>query len=416
MLATAYHGDTAAAVSARDAAQRQAKALACELLGSYQRDSAAQRTRDERDAAQRLAQERTQTAQSAQTLAEKLANTQRKIPEKEQEEAALTAQLQSGETRAAALAGEAQEKRRQAEQIRAGLPFASREAAQARMDALGQEKERIHAAIEHAAQESRRAQEALASAAARRQAIEKQLEDAPQEEATGVLQARSAALEAEMEALGGTERTLHARIEQNAQTLERMRLALEDAQQKQALSRTLGALAATANGQVSGRDKVTLETYVQMTCFDRVIARANVRLRGMTDGQYELRRRGTAENRQQQSGLDMEVVDHLNGSARDVRTLSGGEAFKASLALALGLSDEIQAGAGGVRLDSLFVDEGFGSLDARSLEQAIAVLTSLTQGHRLVGVISHVEELGRRIDRKIVVTKAREGGSRVRIE
>ncbi|MCI7736280.1 MAG: SMC family ATPase [Clostridiales bacterium] len=415
-LATACHGDTAAAVSARDAAQGQARALACELLGAYQRDSAAQRARDEQDAAQRLAQERGQAAEQAQTLAERLANTQRRIPEKEREEAALTEQLQSGETRAAALAGEAREKRRQSEQIRAGLPFASRKEAQARLDALKAEKERLHAAIEAAAQESRRAQEALASAAARRKAIEKQLEDAPQEEALGALQERGAALEAEMAVLGETERALHARIEHNAQTLERMRSALADAQQKQALSRTLGALAATANGQVSGRDKVTLETYVQMTCFDRVIARANVRLRGMTDGQYELRRRETADNRQQQSGLDMEVVDHLNGSARDVRTLSGGEAFKASLALALGLSDEIQSGAGGVRLDSLFVDEGFGSLDARSLEQAIAVLTSLTQGHRLVGVISHVEELGRRIDRKIVVTKAREGGSRVRIE
>ena len=227
--------------------------------------------------------------------------------------------------------------------------------------------------------------------------------------------ARSAALEAEMEALGGTERTLHARIEQNAQTLERMRGELADAQQKRERSGLLSSLSMTANGQLTGRDKVTLETYVQMMYFDRVIERANVRLMAMTDGQYALRRRVTAENRQQQSGLDMEVVDYANGSARDVRTLSGGESFKASLALALGLSDEIQAGAGGVRLDTLFVDEGFGSLDARSLEQAVSMLTSLTQGDRLVGVISHVEELRRRIDRRILVTKERTGGSSARI-
>ena len=194
-----------------------------------------------------------------------------------------------------------------------------------------------------------------------------------------------------------------------------MRAELTDARRKRENSSLLTSLSATANGQLTGRDKVTLETYVQMTYFDRVIERANVRLTAMTDGQYALRRRASGGNRQQQSGLDMEVIDHANGSARDVRTLSGGESFKASLALALGLSDEIQAGSGGVRLDTLFVDEGFGSLDARSLEQAVSMLTSLTQGNRLVGVISHVEELGRRIDRKILVTRQRTGGSSARI-
>ena len=136
----------------------------------------------------------------------------------------------------------------------------------------------------------------------------------------------------------------------------------------------------------------------------------------MTAGQYELRRRRTASNQRSQSGLDMEVVDHTNGSKRDVRTLSGGESFLASLSLALGLSDEVQSGAGGVRLDSLFVDEGFGSLDAQALSQALGVLSALTQGERLVGIISHVEELQRRIDKKVIVTKDRAGTSRVRLE
>lgn len=161
---------------------------------------------------------------------------------------------------------------------------------------------------------------------------------------------------------------------------------------------------------------MTLETYVQMAYFDRVIVRANRRLSQMTAGQYELRRRATASNQRSQSGLDMEVVDHRGGSARDVRTLSGGESFLASLSLALGLSDEVQSGAGGVRLGSLFVDEGFGSLDAQTLSQAIGVLMSLTEGERLVGIISHVEELGRRIDKKVIVTKDRAGESNVRIE
>ena len=122
-----------------------------------------------------------------------------------------------------------------------------------------------------------------------------------------------------------------------------------------------------------------------------------------------------ADNQRSQSGLDVEVIDHINGSVRSVRTLSGGETFMASLALALGLCDEIQESAGGVGLDTLFVDEGFGSLDSQALTKAISVLAGLTQGHRLVGIISHVEELGRRIDRQIVVTKDRSGKSHARV-
>ena len=120
-------------------------------------------------------------------------------------------------------------------------------------------------------------------------------------------------------------------------------------------------------------------------------------------------------NNQSQSGLELDVIDHYNGSERSVRTLSGGESFQASLSLALGLSDEIQSLAGGIRLESMFVDEGFGSLDESALEQAVQALAGLTEGNRLVGIISHVAELKERIDRQIVVTKERTGGSRAEI-
>ena len=141
-----------------------------------------------------------------------------------------------------------------------------------------------------------------------------------------------------------------------------------------------------------------------------------MRLLVMSGGQYELRRRAEAASNKGQSGLELDVIDHYNGSIRGVETLSGGESFKASLSLALGLADEIQSSAGGVELDTMFVDEGFGSLDDESLEQAMRALADLTEGRRLVGVISHVEALKERIDRKIVVTKAREQGSSVQIE
>ncbi len=172
------------------------------------------------------------------------------------------------------------------------------------------------------------------------------------------------------------------------------------------------ALSNTANGNISGKEKIMLETYIQMTFFDRIIARANTRFMVMSGGQYELKRRREAENKQSQSGLDLNVIDHYNGTERSVKTLSGGESFKASLSLALGLSDEIQASAGGVRLDTMFVDEGFGSLDEESLDQAMKALSGLAEGDRLVGIISHVAELKNRIDKQIVVTKEQSGGSR----
>ena len=175
------------------------------------------------------------------------------------------------------------------------------------------------------------------------------------------------------------------------------------------------ALSNTANGNIKGKEKIMLETYIQMTYFDRIIARANIRFMVMSGGQYELKRRLEAENNKSQSGLELDVIDHYNGTERSVKTLSGGESFKASLSLALGLSDEIQSSAGGVKLDTMFVDEGFGALDEESLGQAMNALAGLTEGSRLVGIISHVAELREKIDKQIVVTKDKSGGSRATI-
>lgn len=175
------------------------------------------------------------------------------------------------------------------------------------------------------------------------------------------------------------------------------------------------ALSDTANGKLSGKDKIMLETYIQMTYFDRIINRANLRLMTMSAGQYELVRMKEAANVKSQSGLDLGVIDHYNGSERSVKTLSGGESFMASLSLALGLSDEIQSSAGGIQVDTMFVDEGFGSLDPEALDQAYRALAGLTEGNRLVGIISHVADLKELIDRQVVVTKNKSGGSAIRI-
>ena len=215
--------------------------------------------------------------------------------------------------------------------------------------------------------------------------------------------------------LSRTKQDLMLRILTNKTALEniaKQETILGKIREKWSWVRTLSN---TANGNLAGKERVMLETYVQMTYFDRVIARANTRFFIMSGGQYELERRRESSGGRSQSGLELNVVDHYNGTTRSVRTLSGGESFQASLSLALGLSDEIQSSAGGVRLDTMFVDEGFGSLDEESLQQALNALIGLAQSNRLVGIISHVSELKERIDRQIIVTKSASGGSRAEI-
>ncbi len=178
----------------------------------------------------------------------------------------------------------------------------------------------------------------------------------------------------------------------------------------------MDSLNRTMNGGLNKKDKIEFEAYIQMSYFDKIIQRANIRLLDMTDNQYEFKRRSTEGSGNSKSGLDLDVIDHYNGTERSVRSLSGGESFKAALSLAFGLSDEIQASAGGVRLDSLFIDEGFGSLDENSLQQALKVLMTMADAQRLVGIISHVTELKNRIGKQIVVTKTPTNGSCVTLK
>lgn len=241
-------------------------------------------------------------------------------------------------------------------------------------------------------------------------------------ELAGVKESNPEELILEQNALNSQKKEMSKRGEITRHRLEKNRFALEQIRLKAALleekERDYGwmkALHDTANGRQSEKGKIMLETYVQMAYFERILRQANLRLEVISGGQYTLIRKKDVENYRSQSGLDLEVIDHYNGSVRNVKTLSGGETFKASLCLALGLADEIQALSGGVRLDTMFVDEGFGSLDEESLQQALAVLDSLSEGKRLVGIISHVEELKIRIPKQIIVTKTKTGFSNAKI-
>ncbi|MDO4269019.1 MAG: SbcC/MukB-like Walker B domain-containing protein, partial [Eubacteriales bacterium] len=288
-------------------------------------------------------------------------------------------------------------------------PGEAREALNSQITGWTKEKQRLEQEYKAAGEECRRLQMARAGAAQASETLKSQLkalEELKEEEILAALET----LKAEKEQRAAVFRDRYAAEKKNReiyQSVSSRRTAMEEAEQEYAWIR---GLSDTANGTLNGKQKIELETYVQMSYFDRILRRANLRFLTMSSGQYELKRREEVENRREKAGLELNVIDHYNGSERSVKTLSGGESFQASLSLALGLSDEIQARAGGIRLDAMFVDEGFGSLDEDALNQAMKALEGLTEGNRLVGIISHVAELKERIESKILVTRTRNGG------
>ena len=300
---------------------------------------------------------------------------------------------------------------------RAALPYPRRADAQAALDKLEADRRTLRTGMDTAQRKLKQAEQSVAAAEAAVEALTAQQTAAQKElpaRSAEELTAQQTELTAAREALRSREKQLSAQLLPNRKTAAQYRAAAEARQTLESRWQWVSALAATAGGTLTSKQKIKLEAYIQMNYLDRILRYANTRLMQMTAGQYELERIG-AENQRSQSGLDLGVIDHYNGTRRSVKTLSGGESFKASLALALGLSDEVQSSAGGIRLDTLFLDEGFGSLDEESLELAIRVLSGLTEGDRLVGIISHVGALKDRIDRQVVVHKARTGGSTVEL-
>ena len=300
---------------------------------------------------------------------------------------------------------------------RAALPYPRRADAQAALDKLEADRRTLRTGMDTAQRKLKQAEQTVAAAEAAVEALTAQQTAAQKElpaRSAEELTAQQTELTAARETLRSREKQLSAQLLPNRKTAAQYRAAAEARQTLESRWQWVSALAATAGGTLTSKQKIRLEAYIQMNYLDRILRYANTRLMQMTAGQYELERIG-AENQRSQSGLDLGVIDHYNGTRRSVKTLSGGESFKASLALALGLSDEVQSSAGGIRLDTLFLDEGFGSLDEESLELAIRVLSGLTEGDRLVGIISHVGALKDRIDRQVVVHKARTGGSTVEL-
>ena len=306
------------------------------------------------------------------------------------------------------------EKSDQADELKRSLIYESRQAASLKINELKDKSDALKKAYDDAEQARNKQQEIITDLNAQISSNEDIIASADACD-MAVENDKLSTLTAKRNELMEKDKIIASRLAANENTRGQIIARSGDLAKTEERLSWIGALAATANGRVAGKEKIMLETYVQMTYFDRIIERANVRFLQMSSGQYELVRLKEAQNAQSQSGLDLGVTDHYNGSVRAVKSLSGGESFMASLSLALGLSDEIQSNAGGIRIDTIFVDEGFGSLDPKSLDQAYRALAGLTEGNKLVGIISHVADLKDRIDKQIVVTKTG-GTSTVRIE
>lgn len=306
------------------------------------------------------------------------------------------------------------QKKLQLESLRKDLPYENLAQVNLLIQTKANESSRLKRELESAEQELRQQQGYLNQCLGQIEALEKQLSQRPILNALNVEAQKSQKVEEkskrEQEIMAHEVRLrrhqvlIHG-IEKRGKEMAAMEEELFLVQE----------LAATANGQARGLERITFEAYVQGFYFNRIIHAANLRLGVMTNYRYRLQRSEEPIDMRSKSGLDLVVHDAHTGKLRSVKTLSGGESFEASLALALGLSDVVQQHSGGVEIDTMLIDEGFGSLDAESLEKAIQMLMQLSEGSRLVGIISHVSELRERIDRKIIVNKRPEG-SNIRIE
>ena len=346
--------------------------------------------------------------EAARAAASRRAQLQQLLPAQEEKCRAEEATLSENQRKYTEMTATETILQQQLEELRQELPFSDRTAALLEKKMLQQQLETLKMAHTAAQRALNQCSEQLAAVCAKLQ----QLENMPEAETVDLtaLAEEKRAVTAALDAVYAKQKVIHTRITTNETAKRNIEAKAADLTKLEENYIWMKALSDTACGTVTGKEKIMLETYIQAAFFDRILQRANLRLQKMSGGQYDLKRRRGSGALRSQSGLELDIIDHINATERSVNTLSGGEAFLASLALALGLSDEVQMSTG-IRLDTLFVDEGFGSLDSEALSKAYTALANLTEGNRLVGIISHVSELKERIDKQIVVQKLSSGSS-----
>lgn len=332
------------------------------------------------------------------------------LTEKAQAEQKKFTQLASElSAQAASLSAQAQAAKASAEKLASALEFSGEDEAKKHLAALENTRGGIIAEYDSAKAGLEKASADIASLKSAASAYASQLEKLPSEDAEKLSEEKTL-LESKRRELDLRRMKLSSRTEANNAALKSLMNGFDEQEKAEKRYQMLRSLCDTAGGTLNGKEKITLETYIQTAYLKRITDRANVRFMEMTDGRYELTRSENAESLSGKSGLELDVIDHYNGTTRSVKSLSGGESFEAALSLALGLSDEICSNSGGIQLQSMFVDEGFGTLDEAALTQAVDTLCRLSQSGRTVGIISHVAELKERISSKIVITKDAHSG------
>lgn len=333
----------------------------------------------------------------------------KKIPETEQAVKAAQDALHALEKQLTQCSTEVQGSLRKAQEMQNKLPFPTQKEAEKQITALQTNAAEMQKAIQDAGDAVQRSAEELSTLNGSIGQLTTSLKDIPEADEDKLLDERKLLMEQQERERQELDR-LHVCIDQNQRQMKKLHAALQQHEEAVRRVQCVKPLYETAIGKVSGQERINLETFVLISFFDRILARANQRLHIMTEYQFSLQR-STEGKKNKQAGLDIDVIDHLSGTVRSASSLSGGEGFLAALSLALGFSEEIQSNAGGIRLDTMFVDEGFGSLSADKLSQAINALQSLSGGHRLVGIISHVASLKDRIHQQLNVSKDKTGRS-----
>jgi exonuclease SbcC len=303
----------------------------------------------------------------------------------------------------------------QVKALRQGLRYDSEGEAKNQVKLLKNRADSLEQQIGTSQKNLQNCQQELKGAEGERNALECQRETAAATQSVAELAQRQSELSEELEQVTEEYNAVFTRGKGNAAIQNTLKELSEKREEQQERVSRLDTLAKAANGNLAGQARLPFELYLQATYFDRILQEANRRFYTLSSSQFELVRSKEASGLRSQTGLDLNVLDHYTGRERSVSTLSGGESFLAALSLALGLSDVIQRENGGIRLEAMFVDEGFGSLDEDALAQAIRVLTQLAGDSRMVGIISHVAELRESIPQQIRVKRSHTGSSLTQI-
>ena len=414
-LATKRHEQAQALLAEADAALRKAREsqIAAEHAARAMReglgDLDSTTARDARDEAAAALARVHAIADSAARDARELTQTQQALSAARDADRKAREKREAAQTRVRECVANLTLATERVAHLRSDVEFADLAAARGEAASLRKRAGELSDARSAAEKAVRENASARATTAALAEAASKRLDTIPLVDVEAV-KAQMDALTVQGNELKAKAAALKTRIDANEACHQRLRGALAKAGDIEERYGRVKMLADAATGNLVGRPKVRFEAYVQAIYFDKVIAAANERLKVLTSGQFELMRYSEGVGNAK-AGLGLYVIDSFTGRARDASSLSGGESFQASLCLALGLSDIVQAHAGGIEFDTMFVDEGFGSLDAGALGNAISLLSDLSGGTKLVGIISHVEDLKANIPKKLVVTKSRTGSS-----